>query len=200
MNIGYARVSTQDQNLDLQLDALKKYGCDKIYQEQISASIEERPELKEMVSHLRKGDTVIVWKLDRLARSLRHLLSLVTDFQIEGIGFVSLKDQINTTTAQGRLIFNIFASLSEFEREIIKERTIAGLVAARARGRVGGRKKGLSKEARMKASAVKHLYIDENKSINDICNAVGISRGTVYHYLDFLNVERLERKVRVYPQ
>lgn len=200
MNIGYARVSTQDQNLDLQLDALKKQGCEKIYQEQISASIEERPVLKEMISNLRQGDTVIVWKLDRLARSLKHLLSLVTDFQNASIGFVSLQDQINTTTAQGRLIFNIFASLSEFEREIIKERTIAGLVAARNRGRVGGRKKGLSKEAKVKATAVKHLYVDEKKSINDICNAVGISRGTVYHYLDFLNVERLERKVRVNPQ
>jgi len=200
MNIGYARVSTQDQNLDLQLDALKKQGCEKIYQEQISASIEERPVLKEMISNLRQGDTVIVWKLDRLARSLKHLLSLVTDFQNASIGFVSLQDQINTTTAQGRLIFNIFASLSEFEREIIKERTIAGLVAARNRGRVGGRKKGLSKEAKVKATADKHLYVDEKKSINDICNAVGISRGTVYHYLDFLNVERLERKVRVNPQ
>ena len=198
MNIGYARVSTQDQNLDLQLDALKKYGCDKIYQEQISASIEARPELKEMISHLRRGDTVIVWKLDRLARSLRHLLSLVTDFQIENIGFVSLKDQINTTTAQGRLIFNIFASISEFEREIIKERTIAGLVAARNRGRVGGRKKGLSKEAKVKAAAVKHLYVDENKSINEICNAVNISRATVYHYLDYLKVDRMVRKTKVF--
>jgi DNA invertase Pin-like site-specific DNA recombinase len=197
MNIGYARVSTQDQNLDLQLDALKKQGCEKIYQEQISASIEERPVLKEMISNLRQGDTVIVWKLDRLARSLKHLLSLVTDFQNASIGFVSLQDQINTTTAQGRLIFNIFASLSEFEREIIKERTIAGLVAARNRGRVGGRKKGLSKEAKVKATAVKHLYVDEKKSINDICNAVGISRGTVYHYLDYMEVKREVRKVRV---
>jgi len=140
MMIGYARVSTQDQNLDLQLDALKKAGCEKIYQEQLSASIEERPKLSEMVSNLRKGDTVVVWKLDRLARSLKHLLTLVSDFKIAGIGFLSLQDQINTTTAQGRLIFNMFASLSEFEREIIKERTLAGLAAARNRGRVGGSK------------------------------------------------------------
>jgi len=197
MNIGYARVSTQDQNLDLQLDALTKQGCEKIFQEQISASIEERPALKELIANLRQGDTVIVWKLDRLARSLKHLLNLVSDFQNAGIGFVSLQDQINTTTSQGRLIFNIFASISEFEREIIKERTIAGLVAARNRGRVGGRKKGLSKEAKVKAAAVKHLYVDENKSINEICNAVNISRATIYHYLDYLKVDRMVRKAKV---
>jgi len=194
MMIGYARVSTQDQNLDLQLDALKKAGCEKIYQEQLSASIEERPKLSEMVSNLRKGDTVVVWKLDRLARSLKHLLTLVSDFKIAGIGFLSLQDQINTTTAQGRLIFNMFASLSEFEREIIKERTLAGRAAARNRGRVGGRKKGLTKEAKVKAAAVKHLYLDEKKSINEICEAVSISRATVYHYLDYLNVDRAVRK------
>jgi len=111
---------------------------------QLSASIEERPKLSEMVSNLRRGDTVVVWKLDRLARSLKHLLTLVSDFKNAGIGFLSLQDQINTTTAQGRLIFNMFASLCEFEREIIKERTLAGLAAARSRGRVGGRKKGLT--------------------------------------------------------
>lgn len=196
MMIGYARVSTLDQHLDLQLDALKKQGCEKIYQEQLSASLEERPQLQEMIAHLRRGDTVVVWKLDRLARSLKHLLSLVSDFKSAGIGFLSLQDQINTTTAQGRLIFNMFASLSEFEREIIKERTLAGLAAARGRGRVGGRKKGLSKAAKVKASAVKHLYVDENKSINEICEAVSISRATVYHYLDYMKVDRVIRKGR----
>lgn len=196
MKIGYARVSTQDQNLDLQLDALNKQGCEKIYQEHLSASIEDRPQLKDMIAHLRKGDTVVVWKLDRLARSLKHLLNLVTELQNGGIGFISLQDQIDTTTAHGRLIFNIFASLSEFEREIIKERTLAGLEAARNRGRVGGRKKGLTKEAKVKAAAVKHLYVDEKKSINEICEAVSISRATVYHYLDHLNVDRVVRKAR----
>jgi len=147
-----------------------------------------------MVSNLRKGDTVVVWKLDRLARSLKHLLTLVSDFKTAGIGFLSLQDQINTTTAQGRLIFNMFASLSEFEREIIKERTLAGLAAARSRGRIGGRKKGLTKEAKVKAGAVKHLYLDDKKSINEICEAVSISRATIYHYLDYLNVDRAVRK------
>jgi len=194
MKIGYARVSTQDQNLDLQLDALRKNGCEKIYQENLSASVEERPALLEMIAHLRKGDTVVVWKLDRLARSLKHLLDLVSGFNGKEVSFVSLQDQIDTTTAHGRLIFNIFASLSEFEREIIRERTLAGLAAARSRGRVGGRKKGLSKEAKVKAAAVKHLYVDEKKSINEICEAVNISRATVYHYLDYLQVNRTIRK------
>lgn len=116
MMIGYARVSTQDQNLDLQIDALKKAGCEKIYQEQLSASLEERPKLSEMVSNLRKGDTIVVWKLDRLARSLKHLLTLVSDFKTAGIGFLSLQDQINTTTAQGRLIFNNCISCPEPHR------------------------------------------------------------------------------------
>jgi DNA invertase Pin-like site-specific DNA recombinase len=197
MRIGYARVSTQDQNLDLQTDALKREGCEKIYQEKMSATVEDRPALQEMGSHLREGDTVIVWKLDRLARSLKHLLTIVSGFQTAGIGFISLQDQINTTTAQGRLVFNIFASLSEFEREIIKERTLAGLEAARKRGRTGGRKPGLSKEAKVKAAAVKHLYVDENKSLKEICEAINISRATIYHYLDYLKVDRGVRKARV---
>jgi DNA invertase Pin-like site-specific DNA recombinase len=200
MKIGYARVSTRDQSLDMQLDALKKQRCEKIYKEQLSASIEDRPVLKEMIAHLRKGDIVVVWKLDRLARSLKHLLNLVSDFEEAGIEFMSIQDHIDTTTVHGRLILNIFASLSEFEREIIQERTMAGLEAARSRGRVGGRRKGLSKEAKVKAVAVKHLYVNEKKSINEICEAVSISRATVYHYLDFLKVDRVIRKPKAIQQ
>ena len=146
MKIGYARISTIDQSLDLQIDALEKYGCKKIFKETKSA-IKERPELEKMLEHLRDGDILVVWKLDRLGRSLKHLIDLVTGFREKGIEFISLNDAIDTTTAQGRLTFNIFASFAEFERELIKERTMAGLQAARERGRVGGRKKGLSKEA-----------------------------------------------------
>ncbi|WP_394342005.1 recombinase family protein [Spirosoma pollinicola] len=134
MLFGNARVSTQDQNLALQLDDLKKAGCQKIFQEKVS-SAKERPQLRKLLEILREDDTVIVWKLDRLGRSLKELFTLVNDFQTQGIGFRSLNDTIDTTTAQGRLVFNLFASLAEFERNLIRERTKAGLAAARARGR-----------------------------------------------------------------
>nr|WP_082458797.1 recombinase family protein [Pedobacter sp. Leaf216] len=134
MKIGYARVSTADQNLDLQFNALTDYGCTTIYQEKISGKNTDRPELKNLLATLRKDDQVVVWKLDRLGRSLRDLVDLVAVFNEKGVNFVSLHDHIDTTTATGRFTFNIFASLAEFEREIIRERTKAGLVAARARG------------------------------------------------------------------
>ena len=154
MKIGYARVSTKDQNLELQTEALQKAGCEKIYKETQSA-VKERPELQSMLNHLRQGDVVVVWKLDRLGRSLKHLIDLVTGFREKGIEFISLNDSIDTTTVQGRLTFNIFASFAEFERELIRERTMAGLQAARERGRIGGRKKGLSPEA--KRTAYEHV-------------------------------------------
>ncbi len=124
MKIGYARVSTQDQNLELQIEALKKFGCEEIFKEKKSA-VKERPELEKMLMHLRAGDVVVVWKLDRLGRSLEHLIDLVTGFREKNVEFVSLNDSIDTTTIQGRLTFNIFASFAEFEREIIRERTLA---------------------------------------------------------------------------
>ena len=166
MNIGYARVSTRDQNLELQLDALTKAGCETIYQEKVSGASTSRPELERLLSQLRPGDTVTIYKLDRLGRSLKHLLQVVGDFQQLGVGLVSLTDAINTTSAQGRLMFNLFASLAEFERDIIRERTKAGLTAARARGRQGGRPKGLSKEALSKAQAAKTLYLQQDKTGN----------------------------------
>ena len=152
MKIGYARVSTKDQNLELQTAALQKAACEKIYKETQSA-VKERPELQSMLNHLRQGDVVVVWKLDRLGRSLKHLIDLVSDFREKGIEFISLNDSIDTTTVTGRLTFNIFASFAEFERELIRERTMAGLQAARERGRIGGRKKGLSPEAKRTAYA-----------------------------------------------
>ena len=158
MKIGYARISTKDQNLDLQIDALEKDGCSRIYTEVMSGTKSERPKLQELVNNLRPGDVVVVWKLDRLGRSLKHLVELVNQFIQQDVGLRSLNDHIDTTTPQGRLIFNIFASLAEFERDLIQERTTAGLAAARARGRLGGKPKGLSKQAESIACAAETLY------------------------------------------
>lgn len=182
MLIGYARVSTQDQQLHLQLDDLHKTGCERVYQEKVS-STKERPQLSKLLESIREGDTVVVWKLDRLGRSLKELIGLINAFQAKGVGFRSLNDAIDTTTAQGRLVFNIFASLAEFERDLIGERTKAGLSAARARGRQGGRPKGMTKEAGDKAQAVWTLYEKREKSTQEIAKLLGISRATVYRYL-----------------
>ena len=141
MYVGYARVSTQDQTLDLQKDALKKIGCTKIFTDTASGAQAERKGLEEALEFLREGDTLVVWRLDRLGRSLKHLIETITNLNKRKIGFQSLTESIDTTTSNGRLIFNIFASLAEFERDLIRERTKAGLAAARARGRVGGRPK-----------------------------------------------------------
>src|SRR5919202_1308927 len=135
MLIGYARVSTNEQNLDLQRDALERAGCDLIFDDHVSGTKARRPGLEQALSHLRAGDTLVVWRLDRLGRSLRHLIDTGTDLQGKGVGFKSLTENIDTTTTGGRLVFNIFASLAEFERDIIRERTEAGLQAARTRGR-----------------------------------------------------------------
>jgi len=163
MNIGYARVSTRDQNLALQLDALTKAGCETIFQEQASGATKARPELDRLLASLRPGDTVTIYKLDRLGRSLKHLLDMVAELEFRGVGLVSLTDAINTTSAQGRLMFNLFASLAEFERELIGERTHAGLAAARARGRVGGRQRGLSKP-NARPSSPKHSTANSNSA------------------------------------
>ena len=182
MLIGYARVSTQDQQLHLQLDDLQRTGCERIFQEKVSSG-KDRPQLRLLIDSLRTGDTVVVWKLDRLGRSLKELIGLVNDFQERGVGFRSLNDAIDTTTAQGRLVFNLFASLAEFERDLIRERTRAGLTAARARGRQGGRPKGISKETVSKAQAVRTLYESREKTASEIGKLLGISRATVYRYL-----------------
>lgn len=183
MKIGYARVSTQDQNLDMQTDALKSAGCEKVYMEHASGKSVARPELEKLMAHVRKGDTIVVWKLDRLGRSLKDLLQIINTFKDQGVGFVSLNDPIDTTTAQGMLVFNIFASLAEFEREIIRERTMAGLASARARGRKGGRPKGLSKEAQKTAMACETLYKSGELTIKEMCEQLGVSKSTFYSYL-----------------
>lgn len=184
MKIGYARVSTRDQNLDAQLDALKKDGCKKIYQEKISGAKKDRPELQRLLDNMRSGDEVIVWKLDRLGRSLPDLVSIVNQLNEVGVGFRCIQDSyIDTTTPQGKLVFHIFASLADFEREIIRERTKAGLDAARARGRLGGRPKGLSKKAQQKAMAAETLYKEQKLTTQQICDELGIARSTLYRYL-----------------
>jgi len=183
MKIGYARVSTRDQNLELQLDALNKAGCEVIYQEKVSGASTSRPELERLLTQLRTGDTVYIYKLDRLGRSLKHLLQVVGDFQQLGVGLVSLTDAINTTSAQGRLVFNLFASLAEFERELIRERTHAGLAAASARGRVGGRQRGLSEQAERTAIIAETLYREQQLGVNEIAQRLDISKVTPYKYL-----------------
>lgn len=180
MNIGYARVSTQDQNLDLQVDALSKAGCEKIYEEKTSGSKAERSELQDMLKHIRRGDNLIIWKLDRLGRNLKHLIELVGELEQKGVGLISLQEKIDTTTANGKLIFHIFCSLAEFEREIIRERTNAGLASARARGRVGGRKKALS-DAQVKM--LKQMAGNKSLTVGEICAQLKISKASYYNYL-----------------
>lgn len=189
MIVGYARVSTEDQSLDLQTDALSREGCERIFKEKASGAKADRPELAKMVESLREGDVVVIWKLDRLGRSLKHLVELVSSLSERGIGLRSLNDPIDTTTAQGRLVFNIFASLAEFEREMTRERTLAGLQAARSRGRVGGRPKGLSKEAQTTALAARQLYETGKFTKSEMCERLGISGSTFYKYLRAEGVE-----------
>jgi len=179
MLIGYARVSTHEQTLDLQIDALEKADCKKIFTDRVSGTKTERIGLSEALSHLRAGDTLVVWRLDRLGRSLRHLIDTITKLHDRGVGFKSLQENIDTTTSGGKLIFHIFGSLAEFEREIIRERTLAGLQSARTRGRVGGRPKTLSdKEVKM----LRNMAADKSFTVSDICKTLGIGRTTFYRY------------------
>jgi DNA invertase Pin-like site-specific DNA recombinase len=180
MRIGYARVSTLDQNLDLQEDALKAAGCEKIDTDKAGGTRAERPGLERALADLRAGDRLVVWKLDRLGRSLRHLIETVTDLRDRGVGFQSLQEAIDTTTSGGKLIFHVFGALAEFERDIIRERTLAGLAAARARGRMGGRPRQLDDKKKRHAAM---LRSDPMNSVKDICRTLGISKATLYRYL-----------------
>jgi len=180
MKIGYARISTYDQNLSLQMDALEKADCEKIFHDQISGAKTKRPGLDEALTYLREGDVLVVWRLDRLGRSLKHLIELVNFLEEQGIGFQSLQESIDTTTSGGKLIFHIFGALAEFERNLIRERTHAGLVAARARGRTGGRPKSLDAK---KTALLYRLYDEKKHSIQEICDLVGVSKTTLYSYL-----------------
>ncbi|PIX18279.1 MAG: resolvase [Deltaproteobacteria bacterium CG_4_8_14_3_um_filter_51_11] len=183
MHVGYARVSTKDQSLSLQLDALQAAKCEEIFKEVAGGANTGRPVLDDLLSRLRTGDILVVWKLDRLGRNLKHLVELTNELLERRVDLISLNDPIDTTTPQGRLVFNLFASLAEFERDLIRERTRAGLQAARARGRKGGRPFGLPPKAKATAIAVETLYNEGKMSIQAICDQLGISKPTLYAYL-----------------
>lgn len=180
MLIGYARVSTQDQDPELQVDALKKAGCEKIFVEKASGAKRDRPELQAAIDYARDQDTIVVWKLDTLARSLKQLIDTVEGLEDRGIGFKSLTETIDTTSPGGRLVFTIFAGLAEFERSIIKERTRAGLEAARSRGRVGGRPRSVSDDD---IAAAKAMLKDPEISVRQVAKRIGCSEATLYRYL-----------------
>jgi DNA invertase Pin-like site-specific DNA recombinase len=180
MKIGYARVSTLEQNLALQQDALKAAGCAKVVVEKAGGARTDRPGLERARELLREGDVLVVWRLDRLGRSLRHLIELMTELEQAGIGFRSLTEAIDTTTSGGKLVFHIFGALAEFERDLIRERTRAGLDAARARVRKGGRKKKRGPQQRKLAV---DLYRQKRHGVEEICRTVGISKPTLYAYV-----------------
>jgi DNA invertase Pin-like site-specific DNA recombinase len=180
MRIGYARVSTDEQTTDPQIDALAAYGCESIYQEHKSGKNTDRAELESCLKALREGDTLVVWRLDRLGRSLADLIRIVHDLETRGIGFTSLTEQIDTTTPAGKLVFHVFGALSEFERNLIRERTMAGLKAARARGKNGGRPAKLTGKDLTMAKA---LMQDKTNNVQDIANRFGVSRSTLYRLI-----------------
>src|SRR3954447_10942828 len=183
MLIGYARVSTEDQTVSLQQDALQTAGCERIFTDTASGARADRPGLEEAIEYVRPGDTLVVWKLDRLGRSLPHLIDTVTGLQDRGIGFKSLTEQIDTTTSGGKLIFHVFAALAEFERDVIRERTQAGLIAARARGKRGGHPRAAALNDAKKVAMAQALYNDKKNSIADICKTLRVSRSTLYRYV-----------------
>lgn len=189
MKIGYARVSTREQNLNMQVIALEEANCERIYEEVVSGAKADRPILNALLKQLRDGDVLVVWKLDRLGRSLKHLIELVQWLMQNNIGLCSINDPIDTTTPQGRLIFNIFASLAEFERDVIRERTYAGLDAARARGRKGGRPRGIPKASEAITYAAETLYRERKLSVNEIAKKLNISKSTLYKYLRHRGVD-----------
>lgn len=180
MQIGYMRISTDDQHLDLQRDALKKAGCEKIYEDIKSGAIADRPGLRATLENLREGDTLVVWRLDRLGRSMKDLIELITLLESRKIGIKFLQENIDTSSSAGKLFFHIFGAFAEFERNLIRERTNAGLMAARARGRKGGRPKKLDENKH--ARALK-LYASKEHSILDICEMLQVSKPTLYKYL-----------------
>lgn len=180
MKIGYARISTLDQNHDLQFDALEQAGCEKIFSDKVSGAKVDRPGLQEALAYLREGDCLVVWRLDRLGRSLKHLIEVAEGLEKRGVGLASLQEGLDTVTSGGKLIFHIFGALAEFERNLIRERTMAGLSSARARGRLGGRNKKLDNG---KIAMLKKLYDSQEHTIDEICQLMGISKPTFYRYL-----------------
>lgn len=181
MKIGYARVSTVDQHLRMQEDALRSAGCEEIYTDVISGSKSQRPGLDKALAYLREGDTLVVWKLDRLGRSIQHLIQTINDLQNKKIGFKSLQENMDTSTNGGKLIFHIFSALAEFERGLIQERTQAGLKAARARGKMGGRPPLLDNR---QINRMIEMYNEQKNTVAEICKIYSISRPSFYNYLN----------------
>lgn len=191
MKIGYARVSKQEQDLGLQLDALTKEGCEKIFQEKASGAQRDRPELKAALDYMREGDTLVVWKIDRLARSMKQLIETIESFQDRGIGFKSLQDPIDTSSPSGKLVFHIFAALAEFERGVIRERTTAGLMAARERGRVGGRPPALSAKDLQVAKA---MLKNSDITVAAVARRLNVAASTLYRHIPHARSASLEEK------
>lgn len=181
MKVGYIRTSKKDQNPDLQRRDLETFGCEKVFEEQISSRKADRPELRAAMDYCRKGDELVVWKLDRFGRSLQELIELVNALKEREVEFVSLRESLDTTTPGGKLVFHVFGSVAEFERDIIRERTMAGLEAARARGKKGGRKPVMD---RKKIALASKLMRDRETPMSEVCEAVGVSRATLYRYLE----------------
>jgi len=180
MNVGYARVSTHDQTINLQEDALKKAGCEKIFNDVMSGAKSDRPGLLQAVEYARSGDTLVVWKLDRLGRSLKQLIETVSNLNSRGVQIKSLQESIDTNTPNGKFFFHVFGALAEFEKDIIRERTLAGLASARARGKCGGRPSKLTKE---QIQQLKALHKDPNNKIADLLKTFNIKKPTLYRYL-----------------
>ena len=179
MLVGYARTSTVEQNLDLQVEALEGVGCGRVFTDQVSGVREERPGLSRAFDVLREGDVLVVWRLDRLGRSLKHLIEVVGELEERGVGFRSLSESVDTTTSGGRLVFHVFGALAEFERGLIRERTVAGLRSARARGRLGGRPRKLSEDDLGFAREL----LDGGRSVGEVAKLLGVGRATLYRYL-----------------
>lgn len=190
MKVGYARVSTADQHLYMQKDALKSAGCEEIFEDVASGAKTARPGLDSALLHVREGDTIVVWKLDRLGRSMPHLIETVKHLAERGIGFQSLQENIDSGTSGGKLIFHIFGALAEFERDLIRERTEAGLKAARVRGRLGGRPPLLDKR---QVDRMLELYDEAKSTVAEICKIYGISRPSFYNYLNKRKAEKAQQ-------
>jgi DNA invertase Pin-like site-specific DNA recombinase len=190
MLIGYARVSTVDQNLDLQRNALTEVGCERIFTEQVSGAVADRPELMAALEFARSGDTLVVWKLDRLARSLKQLIETVEKLRGRGIGFRSLTESLDTTTAQGLLVFHMFGALAEFERSLIRERTRAGLAAAKKAGRTGGRPPKLTDSD---IQAAKAMLADPDIGVAEVAQRLGVSSATLYRYIPSARASVVEK-------
>lgn len=189
MKIGYARISTRDQSLELQVETLKTAGCEKVYQEIASGAKTARVVLDDLMNNIREGDTLVICKLDRLGRNLAHLLKLIEELKNKKAFIISLNDPIDTTTPHGMMMFHLFGMVAEYERAMIMERISAGLKAARARGIFGGRKKGLTDDAKQKAKLAKILYTSNNVPISAITKQLNISKPTLYSYLRYQGVK-----------